>query len=323
MFRNVLVPVDRSPFAETAIPYAASVARSHGGSLHIAMVHAISVPDAMRAVTLPADGSLDRDIRFEEERYLEDLATRVSGEYGVQATTALLDGTIAASLESYAQEHELDLVVLSTHGRSGLERAWLGSVADRLVRTLTVPLLLVRPDTTMTVEKAPVFERVLVGLDGSALAEDALRAAHALASPGARCTALRVAVPPHGPGSPYIPDAARVNRAMLAAAEQDAAGYLAALAPQVRGDWAEFDTRVVTAHQPSRVLVDASVELDADLIAIATHGRGPVMRALIGSVTDRVVRLSQVPVLVVPAHASAARLATGHMDSLEREALTR
>lgn len=322
MFRTVLVPVDRSPFAEAAIPHAAEIIRRNSGTLHLVMVHSITVPDALRAATLPPGGTLDTDIRREEERYLDDLALRIAAKHGVRPLTTLLDGTIAPAIDHFARDNDVDLVVLSTHGRSGLERAWLGSVADRLVRTLTVPLLLVRPDLVPEPTDAQRFHRVLVGLDGSALAEDALRAAAALAAPGARCTALRVAVPPHGPGSPYIPDAARVNREMLAAAEDLAAEYLAELAVRVRGEWAAFDTRVVSAHQPARVIVDAAIEIEADVIAIATHGRGPVMRALIGSVTDRVVRLAPVPVLVVPAHASAAHLATGHRTSLEREVLT-
>lgn len=322
MFRNVLVPVDRSPFSEAAIQYGAAIARRNGGSLHLVMVHAISVPDALRAVTLPPEGTLDREIRRSEERYLDELAIRLAADTGIRPVTRLLDGPIAATLDAFARENEMDLIVMSTHGRSGIERAWLGSVADRLVRTLTIPLLLIRPERTLAIGEATPFQRVLVGLDGSALAEDALRAAAAIAAPGARCTAIRVAVPPQGPGSPYIPDAARANRAMLEATEQLANEYLAVLADRVRGDWGAFETRVVAAHQPARVLVDAAVELDADLIAIATHGRGPVMRALIGSVTDRVVRMAPVPVLVVPAHASAAHLVTGHAASIEREVLT-
>lgn len=322
MFRTVLVPVDRSPFAETAIPHAAEVARRNGGTLHLVMVHSITVPDALRAATLPPGGTLDAEIRREEERYLDELAIRVAAKHDVRPLTTLLDGTIAHAIDHFARDNEVDLVVLSTHGRSGLERAWLGSVADRLVRTLTVPLLLVRPELVPEAAEIGGFHRVLVGLDGSALAEDALRAAAALAAPGATCTALRVAVPPQGPGSPYIPDAARVNREILAAAEELAAEYLAELAVRMRGEWSGFETRVVAAHQPARVIVDAAVELQVDLIAIATHGRGPVMRALIGSVTDRVVRLAPVPVLVVPAHASAAHLVTGHRTSMEREVLT-
>ncbi len=81
--------------------------------------------------------------------------------------------------------------------------------------------------------------------------------------------------------------------------------------------------RIELGGSVAGTILDVAEELDADLIAIATHGRGPVMRALIGSVTDRVVRLAPVPVLVVPAHAAAAHLVTGHLDSLEREALTR
>lgn len=318
MYRHIIVPVDRSPFAEKAIPFGAAIARRHGGTLHLVMVHTLAVPDAVTAMPLPADGTFDLAARREEEAYLAKLAGDVAMELAITPETRLLEGPVAASIEEYADAAGADLVVLSTHGRSGLERAWLGSIADRLVRKLTIPLLLVRPNAAMP---EPRVARVLVGLDGSLLAEDALRAARVIAGPGGTCTAVRVAVPPQLPGSPYVPDAARANRDALHSTECAAREYLDDIAHRVRGDWGAFATRVVTAYQPARALTDLAVELDADLIAIATHGRGPVMRALIGSVTDRVIRTSTVPVLVVPAKASAAGLATGHRESLETSTL--
>lgn len=319
MYRHIVVPVDRSPFAERAIPLAAAVAGRQGGMLHLVMVHSIAVPDAVQGYPLPVDGSFDLAARREEEEYLLKLAEKVATTHAIRPDTRILEGPVAPAIEAFTTSIGADLVVLSTHGRSGLERAWLGSVADRLVRRLSVPLLLVRP--TQGPVAVPRFERILVGLDGSVLAEDALRAARAIAGSGGRCTVLRVAVPPQLPGSPYVPDAARANRDAMESAECTAREYVNDIEHRVRGDWASFETRVVSAYQPARAIVEIAAEANADLIAIATHGRGPVMRALIGSVTDRVIRTATVPVLVVPAKAAVAGLATGHRDSMEMSAL--
>lgn len=320
MFRNVLVPVDRSAFAETALPFGAAIARRNMGALHIAMVHAISVPDALRGAPVPLDVSYDLEIRRQEQEYLEALAARVASEYAIQPRITLLDGQIAGSIEAHARAIDADLVVMSTHGRGGIQRAWLGSVADRLLRSLSIPALLIRPTTGATLPE-PTFRNVLVGLDGSALSEGALRAAGAIAGAAARCTALRVAVPPLNPGTPYIPDAARVNRAALEATVKEAREYVDGLAHRIRGEWASFETAVLPAYHAADVLLEAANELKVDLIAIATHGRGPIVRAIIGSVADKVIRGATQPVLVVPEQALVSGLATGHGATLERDAL--
>ena len=322
MFRNILVPVDRSPFAETAIPHAAAVARRSGGTLHLVMVHVISVPDAIRGAPVPLDMTLDVEVRHDELDYLASLASNVATEYAIQPVVTLIEGQVAPAIDEHCRAIEADLVVVSTHGRSGIERAWLGSVADKLVRRLCVPVLLIRPWAGMSIPARPKFEHVLVGLDGSALAESALRAAGALVGRGTRCTALRVAVPPRNPGSPYIPDAARANRMALETCVASARSYLDELQHRVRGDWASFDVAVLTAWRPAEAIIEAARGLSSDLIAIATQGRSPVVRAVIGSVADHVIRGAQVPVLVVPTHAVEAKLTTGHEDSIEQEVLT-
>lgn len=322
MFRNILVPVDRSAFAEAAIPYAAGLVRRNRGTLHLAMVHTIVLPEALRTATPPGD-ALDREVLDGEQQYLDELAARIAAEYEIEPVVALLDGAIAQSLSTCASEREIDLVVLSTHGRGGLERAWLGSVADRLVRTLDVPLLLIRPDREGIEIPDPLFGRIVVGLDGSRLAEDAFCAAAALAVPGARVTGVRVVIPLIGPASPYIPEAAHADHEVLEVIERKAADYLAKLRDRLRCKLDAFDTRVVAAFQPARALVDTAEEVGADLIAVGTHGRRPLMRALIGSVADRVIRLSPIPVLVVPLDAARAGLATGRVEGLEEVPLVK
>lgn len=322
MFRNVLVPVDRSAFAETAIPQAAAIARRCGGKLHIVMVHAITVPDAMRGAPLPLDASLDLEIRRDEQKYLESLASRCATEHAILPETILLDGAVASTIDAHCQAIDADLVVISTHGRYGIERAWLGSVADRLIRRLSIPVLLIRPREGVALPFEPTVKHILVGLDGSSLAEGALRAAGAIAGPTTRCTALRIAVPPRNPGSPYIPDAARANREALETSVRAARTYLDTLSHRVRGNWESFDVAVLTAWRPAEAILEAAKGLDADMIAVATQGHGPIVRAMIGSVADEVIRGSSVPVLVVPAHCVDAKLTMGHEDSLELGVLT-
>jgi nucleotide-binding universal stress UspA family protein len=322
MFRNVLVPVDRSSFAETAIPQAAAIARRCGGKLHLVMVHAITVPDAIRGAPLPFDASLDLGIRRNEQKYLEALASRVATDHAILPETVLLDGAIASAIDAHCHAIDADLVVISTHGRTGVQRAWLGSVADRLIRRLSIPVLLIRPRADVAEPFEPTIKHILVGLDGSRLAEGALAAASAIAGTETRCTALRVAVPPRNPGSPYIPDAARANRDALETSVRAARAYLDALSHRVRSNWASLDVAVLTSWRPAEAILEAAKGLDADLIAVATQGHGPIVRAVIGSVADEVIRGSTVPVLVVPAHCVEAKLTMGHEDSLEIGVLT-
>ncbi len=323
MFNTVVVPVDRSKFAESAIPYAAGVVRRTGGTLHLAMVNTIALPDGVRIAPVPMDPTFDREMRREANEYLQTLVDRIATAFGVRPQFRLLDGPIAEAIAGHVRELEADLVVLSTHGRGGLKRAWLGSVADRLIRKLNVPLLLIRPEEDGGQhDTLPSIGSVLVALDGSVLAEAALRAAHAIAGPAARCTAVRVAVPPLGPGSPYLPDAARLTRETLEQEQNRAAEYMEGIARRLRGDWAHHSTEVVTSYHPAAAILDAAREEKADLVAIATHGRRPLMRAVLGSVADKVIRGAELPVLVVPAHAADAGLASGHADSLEQDVLT-
>lgn len=316
MFRNVLVPVDRSPFSEAAIPHAAAIARRAGGALHIALVHAVSVPDALKGAPVALETGLDLEIQQAEREYLDRLAERIATEHAIQPKTVLLDGPIATSIEQHGRDIEADLLVMSTHGRGGIGRAWLGSIADRLIRRASIPMLIIRPEEGAGLPEEPEYRHVMIALDGSELAEGALLAALTLTGGHAKCTAVRVAVPTIGPSSAYIPDASRVNREEIEFRNAAARSYLDLLTRRVRGEWDEFEVAVLTAYNAAGALIEAAREMKVDLIALSTHGRGPVTRALIGSVADKVIRGADVPVLVVPAAAVDTGLAAGHEESL-------
>lgn len=193
MYRCILVPVDGTAFGEHALPYAVTVARRLGATLHLVHVHVPMVPPAgVEALALP--GGWDEIVKDHEREYMEGLAERLVSR-GVRVHEHVLDGPVAETMEEYAAECGAGLVVMSTHAHAGLRRLWHHGVADHLVRHVHVPSLLVRPedeDTPPDLTVEPAFEHILVPLE-----EDDEHAAHVLAhaaalgrSFGARYTLL-------------------------------------------------------------------------------------------------------------------------------------
>src|SRR5690606_23683658 len=127
MYRHIVVPLDGSDFAESALPLAIGLAEKTRAELHLVHV-AESAADvaAMRA-------------------YLTEVKERAALRVPGGVRTAIVVGEVAMAIATYADEHEADVVVLATHGRGGVSRAWLGSVAEILISTLPMPVLLQRP----------------------------------------------------------------------------------------------------------------------------------------------------------------------------------
>jgi nucleotide-binding universal stress UspA family protein len=215
----------------------------------------------------------------------------------VAAEVELLHGASVRTLRSFIRREQIDLVVMSTHGRGGLGRAWLGSVAESLIREVAVPILIVHPSEDGTVDLRPAhIRRVLVALDGSPAAESAFSAAREICQlEGAECVLLRVVVPPMHAISPSIAHTARYLHDYNEAGRREAEGYLTAIG-------AELDAvrrhEVAVDHQPARAILRAADAAEADLIALGTRGAGTLGRLLLGSVADKVMRGSTLPVLV-------------------------
>jgi nucleotide-binding universal stress UspA family protein len=299
MYRRVLVPLDGSSFAEYALPIAAELAVRLDAVLELALVHtsySVATADAGIHATV---ARWQQDQREREAAYLEEVAARGAGEWGVEVQLALLTGEVAGALRDQVAGAGADLVVMTTHGRSGLERVWLGSVADALIRQVAVPVLLVRPG-----EGAPEraagrpFRHVAVALDGSELAEHSLRTVQGLLDRESRITLLRVVVPPRGTVSSYPPHVAAVNRQLTDDRAAEAEAYLADVARRLREVYAAVDVQVLTDYHPAQAIVRWAHAHGVDGIALSTHGRAPALRLLLGSITDEVVRRGSVPVLV-------------------------
>lgn len=144
-----------------------------------------------------------------------------------------------------------------------------------------------------------MIEKVLVPLDGSELAEQALHTVPRLFG-SVELLLFRVMSPPDVAISAYLPDTARTTREMTQAREGAAEAYLAAQREAVEGEAVSVETEAEFSHDPAREIVRLAEERGCDVIVMSTHGRSGLTRALVGSVTDRVLRRSSVPVVVVP-----------------------
>lgn len=300
MFTRLLVPLDGSTFSRHALPLAASIATRTGGTIRLVLVH---TPIALPVGDIGPVTLLDQwesDHRVDEERYLEEQAEWLR-EQGLDVVTELRDGDVARELREASED--ADLMVLATHGRGGIERAWLGSVADALIRHAAVPLLVVRPEegeggeAKVAPRPAPPPRHILAATGGSAAGQAAVQQAAGLARLfEARLTLLRIVAFPGGLASPYIPHAAEMDRTAVEQGEEQARADLDELAAGLTD--LDVTTRVTQAYHAARGILAAIEEEGADILAVGTHRRSALGRAVLGSTADKVVRASPVPVLV-------------------------
>ena len=244
------------------------------------------------------------DVRFDAEQraarqaYIDSLVERVASEAGVPISGQVLDGAVVDALLEHAAHIAADLVVMTTHGRGGLSRAWLGSVTDQLVRRGSIPVLLVRPTEAEPEVGAPVtFEEVLLPLDGSERDEEIMGQAARLGSlMNAEHILLRVITPLrviHRPAP-----VTSVDTKDLARKQADAEAHLERVAERLRRHGLAVRTRVVANERTAHAILEVAREEGVDLIAMATRGHGPIQRAMLGSVADKVLRGASTAVLL-------------------------
>lgn len=299
---TILVPLDGSPFAEHALPLALAIARRGSMRLVLTHVHHVATPPAAPDDEPFFSPDMDALICDQEEAYLEAVSERIAATWKGTVSRALLEAPVADALCQHAHEIGAALIVLCTHGRGGMARAWLGSVADRVLRQSAVPTLVVHPRTAAPdLAAEPPLGHILIPLDGSPLAEQAIDRALWLGRlTGARYTLLRV-VEPMMRGF-YIDDTApSIDVVAQETAWRQATRYVAEVAGRLRkrGLTVSTDTRI---GKPASEIREFAEGYGVDLIAMATHGRGGVQRLLLGSVADKILRGAMVPLLVTRPH---------------------
>ncbi|QIB76076.1 universal stress protein [Halogeometricum borinquense] len=281
MFDNILVPTDGSTCAEMATEYATDLASRHGATVHV-----LCVADSRTLENAPQY----QRIKAERTELAEQASTGISAA-GIQVQQTVQTDVPYRAILEYATDQEIDLIVMGTHGRTGVERYLLGSVTEKVVRRSDVPVLTV----SVTDEGAVAYPYgdVLVPTDGSDGAAAAIDPAVDIARTyDARLHALSV-VDPMAMGIDARPD--------LIAEQLEDAARTAVETVEERARDASISAikTAVESGPPYREIRSYADANDIDLIVMGTHGRSGIERYLLGSVAEKTVRTSSVPVMTV------------------------
>ncbi|MFN8499817.1 MAG: universal stress protein [Anaerolineae bacterium] len=278
MIRTILVPLDGSALGEGALPTATALAQRMGAQLVLARVVSSASPLAVG----------------EAQTYLDRVRARLP--HAVAASATALHGPPAPGILAAVAGHRADMVVMTTHGYSGLRRLVFGSVAEKVLATSPAPVWLVPAHGTayppLLTRPAPL---ALIPLDGSALAEAALPPALMLVNAlGARLLLLRV-LPPE----PLLIDPG-VAEALAPTEDETPAGaeaYLETLVPGIEAQG--IPTQFVVRRGPAiQTILDEIWASGADLLIMATHGRSGLDRAMLGSVAVGLIHACTIPMLL-------------------------
>lgn len=286
MYDQILFPSDGSEPAASALAYALDVAVEHGGTLHV-----LNVADTARDSVVHVGGEVVDALETEGEEIVEAAADRAR-ERGVPVETAVMQGDPAATIADYAEEYGMDIVVMPTHGRQGVERFLLGSVTERVINATDVPVLALNPDRD---EGAGYpCQEVLAPTDGSRGAALAVAEGAAVAAAtGGRLHLL------------HVVETESLGLDVRSVVEDDVleerAGELLAAARETAlesglGDDAVTET--VAEGRPHREIRDFVETNDVDLLVLGSHGEAEFSRYVLGSVTSKLLRTSPVPVLM-------------------------
>ena len=297
MYGSIVVPLDGSPFGNGALPVAITLASRCDAEVHL--VH-VREPVLFLEGTSAYEPHLTDDHQAKVRAHITTAAAHLSRESSLRVDAEFLAGQVVPTLRQYLEDGDHDLVVMMTHGRRGWNRAWLGSVADGLIRSAPVPLLLLRHDTEWLRDAVePLFRRVLIPLDGSAMAEEVLEHVLSLGTPDATEYVLLSVIAPHREIEPGHSDAESATLRSYDEQQRDAAhNYLNRVAGDLRSSGAIPKVSVEVYQHTSQGILHAAAEYQVDMIALSTHGRGSLSRLMHGSVADKIIRGADVPVFV-------------------------
>jgi len=301
MLKRILVPLDGSPLAEKALVQAGRLLRGSGTEVILTRV-----VEPVPLVPHHYIGLVPK-LLSEAAEYLAQVADRLR-KSGLQVRTVVGEGLAWEQIFEAAGREKATLVALTSHGRTGLSRWMLGSVAEKVIRGSPVPVLVLRsfetaPDggASPTSEKELAFHKLLVPIDGGAGSLAALEPAAIVAKACGSSIVLvhvesRLEYPP-GTYSAKLVDAPAKPPA--GSIPEDAGKRLNHAGEILAARGLDVTTLRVGGDAASRI-VDLPKELEADLIVMATHGRTGLSRFILGSVTEKVLRHSRLPMLIVP-----------------------
>ncbi len=288
--KRILCPVDFSEFSDKAYDYAYSLAQRYDA--HLLVEHVVqpsSLAYSYNGFPEAATIDLDSELAATAEKRLQELAKSQAGD-PLKPEMVVHRGFIADSILTYARQQNVDLIVMGTHGRRGLDRLVLGSVTEAVLRKAHCPVLAIRKPTHDFVKpgnggRSVVLKKMLYCTDFSGHAEAAMKYAFSLAQEyNAELTLMHVLEEIPKDGSEDIVSKAQAR--------------LEALAPEDARNWCKIKTTVRIGN-PYEEAIQVALEGQMDLIILGVRGRNTLDLAVFGSTTHRVLQLGPCPVLAV------------------------
>ena len=320
MLKRILVPLDGSPLAESALTVAVRIAHTSDGTIVLLRVIGVSTTYTpyVYGSDMAQSPELAQDLMDMEqenaEKYLAEIA-RLDILAGIQVESTVIPGSAGIAIIDTAKEEKVDLIVMSSHGETGFKRLALGSVGQYVSRHSPVPVLILQGDGSTPLSAFPDPKHplrsitALVALDGSELAEASLEPAAylvaALATP-AQGTLLLSTV--------ANKQADRIKHGTEEYMRDEAKKYLIGIGERFQGsdigklnlaiEWSIEESKdvanaLIEAAESGKVIESSHEFTGCDLIAIATHGRGGLKRLMAGSVTENVLGSTKLPMLIV------------------------
>jgi len=282
--KTILCPVDFFPASDAAVNYAAGLAGNYGAGIHL--LHVIT-PVPVAAYEYPVDTTeITKAIEARAEEELGLLEARLR-QRGINAASEIRVGDVYDEIKRSIATVKPEILVMGTHGRRGLERWFMGSTTEKLLRHSPVPLITINAEEK---QNSPQFKRILVTTDFSEGTADALAYAFSVAQENeSRISLLHVI-------NDVTADVSGKYRQSLI---QGVREQLEKLVPAEARVWCDVETLVATGV-PYRLVLRVLEDEKIDLLVMNIHGKGMLDRALLGSTAERVVRVAPCPVMLIP-----------------------
>ncbi len=297
MFGRMLIPLDGSKTAEDVLRYARRLAADARVAVELlGVVEMAEIAEDIASNQAAYAGALVREAVRNSTEYLEKLAqTFHNGKVRCNVQQGRPEDIIIAA----ASADRATLIAMATHGRSGVTRWLLGSVTEKVLRGTVNPLLVVRAPGNSKTDGEAALRSVIVPLDGSDVAETILSPVAALAKAlDLQVLLIRVyglPLPTYGGDDYYVPDYLELKDQI----RDEAEGYLNSRANLLRAQGVAEVSTVVIEGSAADAIIDLARKTPDNLVALSPHGRSGLQRWVLGSVTEKVVRHCQDPVLIV------------------------
>ena len=297
MYEKILLPLDGSTLSESALPYARLLATAL--QVPVELLQAMD-PDLLAVLGHPRyverEPSLEAIVKGRQLRYLTTVERRFPAP--VRVSGAVEVGSAEEVILSKARTVPSTLIVMATHGHSGLKRWLLGSIAEKVLRGATNPLLLIRATEEGSKSEVASLQTLIVPLDGSPLAESALPYAVELARTLDLAVVLVRAFSLPAPG--YLAEEeAQTGHAGENRLGQEAQEYLDEKTEQLHAQGVKKIATAAVDGPAADTIIDLAREKATSLVVMCTHGRSGVRKWMLGSVTERIAHHSHAPLLII------------------------